>query len=113
MSFEVTQFAPEGWSLPKAAEQAQLSREESVLITSGFLNHSMAKAPITCNGDNGVLLVHRMLAQREQDDLVMARKNSAGPKPKSAEEMANDWREAGRHDEAKCWLTDGHRPRCS
>ena len=37
MSVSVTDYAPEGWSLPRAAESEYIKREQFVLASSGFL----------------------------------------------------------------------------
>ena len=41
VAVSVTDFAPEGWSVPAEALDAKLSREQFVLLSSGVANHSM------------------------------------------------------------------------
>ena len=111
LSVSVTSYAPEGWSLPRAAQSHALKPEQYVLVTSGFLNQSMSslessRAPSVKfdTGDlNGKFATAPDDGSKGQGCAGASREagSVSSPKPPGSKEVENDSREDVRLDDVR------------
>ena len=119
LSVSVTSYAPEGWSLPRAAQSHALKPEQYVLVTSGFLNQSMSslessRAPSVKfdTGDlNGKFATAPDDGSKGQGCAGASREagSVSPPKPPCSKEVENDPRENVRPDDVRATPRKGYR----
>ncbi|OLP86862.1 DNA topoisomerase 3-alpha [Symbiodinium microadriaticum] len=119
MSVSVTSYAPEGWSLPHAAQTQSLKPEQYVLVTSGFLNQSMypleSSSPKSVKFDIGDLYGEPATAPDDGStgegcaDASRETGTVSSPKPPGSKEVEICSRENGRPDDACAASRKGYR----
>ena len=101
MSVSVTSYADGGWKLPHAAASENLEHDQYVLVTSGFLNHSMSplegtklrSAQFDIGDGAAVVASHDGAKRPGRADVSWRTECSSASKPEGHDEVASDRRQ--------------------